>query len=64
MPISTEIDPYHCTAHNTDWYCCPLFKYSEGEGDCDGDYDCIGNLKCGKDNCDIGHWQYDCCYKP
>ena len=44
----------------------------EGEGDCDTDVDCAGNLKCGQgngfnDNCDtsLGFLgDDDCCYDP
>ena len=38
-----------------------------GEGDCDYDSHCIGNLKCGQDNCDTSlgfPGNYDCCYEP
>ena len=39
----------------------------EGEGDCDGDNECAGSLKCGVDNCnrpEQNTWpsHYDCCY--
>ena len=36
-----------------------------GEGDCDKDSQCIGNLRCGVDNCDTSlafTGTYDCCY--
>ena len=41
----------------------------EGEGDCDGDNECAGSLKCGEDNCnrpEQNTWpsHYDCCYQP
>ena len=37
------------------------------EGDCDGDHECEGSLKCGTDNCDwpqhaSWHDEVDCCY--
>ena len=36
----------------TDWSCCgSSYKCGYGEGDCDGDSDCIDGLKCGTDNC-------------
>ena len=60
--------------------CCGLggYKCKEGEGDCDNDSDCAGNLICGKDNClkGISSWlpflpsfstydsTDDCCVKP
>ena len=47
--------------------CTSSQKCGEGEGDCDSDVDCAGNLKCGDDNCDtsLGFGsQFDCCYVP
>ena len=38
-----------------------------GEGDCDEDIDCFGDLKCGNDNCDpyLGFSDsHDCCFNP
>ena len=38
-----------------------------GEGDCDDNNDCIGNLQCGQNNCDkeLGfNSDSDCCYDP
>eukprot|EP00961_Rhodomonas_salina_P238356 3221588-Rhodomonas_salina.1 len=36
-----------------------------GEGDCDYDDECAGNLKCGSDNCPVGSQKdWDCCYDP
>ena len=38
-----------------------------GEGDCDEDIDCFGDLKCGNDNCDpyLGLSDtHDCCFNP
>ena len=54
---------------NTDevtWDCCssssPCWTF---EGDCDGDYDCIGHLICGSNNCfDSFSSGADCCYDP
>ena len=51
---------------NATWACCSsLNPCEEAEGDCDNDYDCLGNLKCGKNNC---HPPFDedadCCYDP
>ena len=40
----------------------------EGEGNCDDNDDCIGNLQCGQNNCDKGLGLFDsdsdCCYDP
>ena len=53
--------------------CCTSSRpCGAGEGDCDKDADCAGNLKCGQgngldDNCDtsLGFlWDDDCCYDP
>ena len=45
--------------------CTSSNKCGVGEGDCDLDADCIGNLRCGIDNCDTSLGfpsNYDCCY--
>ena len=35
-----------------DWNCCtPLHQCGAGQGDCDADWDCAGDLVCGTDNC-------------
>ena len=52
--------------------CTSSNQCREGEGDCDSDDECLGNLKCGQgngldDNCDAssGFGQFDdCCYAP
>ena len=58
--------------------CTSSDQCGEGEGDCDSDVDCAGNLKCGQlvhygqgngldGNCDTSlgfHSDYDCCYDP
>ena len=57
---------------NGDGVCCTITnKCGEGEGDCDTDDDCFGNLKCGQngldDNCDAALGfiaTHDCCYDP
>ena len=44
--------------------CCTSSNQCDiGEGDCDKDLDCIGNLFCGKDNCvgDTFEEDDDCC---
>ena len=53
--------------------CCSGFNQCrEGEGDCDRDSDCFGDLKCGQgngldNNCDSSFGfpsSHDCCYDP
>lgn len=46
---------------NGDANCC-TGECLEGEGDCDDDSDCAGDLACGVDNCGYGPSQHDCCY--
>ena len=45
--------------------CTSQNRCAIGEGDCDYDFDCAGDLICGKDNClpIFGHGSknYDCC---
>ena len=62
----------------TDWNCCnPINQCGKGEGDCDTDDDCAGNLICGSsrdgsNNCKIqfpyskSQWAEtaDCCTEP
>ena len=56
-----------CDGSQSDmWSCCSSSSLcGEGEGDCDSDTHCFGNLKCGSDNC-IGFESStaDCCYLP
>ena len=54
--------PEQCTSNN---------PCEEGEGDCDSDEQCIGDLRCGQgngldDNCNSESFPayYDCCYEP
>ena len=48
--------------------CCTSSRpCGAGEGDCDSDVDCAGNLQCGYDNCNAFFGftsSYDCCYDP
>ena len=53
--------------------CCTGSKpCGEGEGDCDYDSECAGNLVCGLDNCRRGPLRHigsfddtdDCCQRP
>ena len=39
-------------------YCNEKNPCSIGEGHCDGDTDCKGNLKCGQMNCDRSLYKY------
>ena len=56
-----------CDATISDWNCCLLSNNcGVGEGDCDSDSECNGNLICGTDNCqsfDSGWLDsgFDCC---
>ena len=64
--------PENCNGiPDTDWGCCTNAKQcTVGEGDCDRDSHCQGDLKCGKNNCQkdfsvLGsNWlsSADCCY--
>merc|ERR1712110_803879 len=56
---------------NGGWSCCSSSNQcGVGEGDCDNDSHCLGNLKCGHgigDNCDTSlgfPLGFDCCYDP
>jgi hypothetical protein len=52
--------------------CTSSNQCGEGEGDCDRDTDCFGNLMCGErngfdNNCDTSLGfpsDFDCCYDP
>jgi len=49
--------------------CCSIFTPCvEGEGDCEDDADCDGDMVCGNNNCkafgDFFHAKDDCCVKP
>ena len=53
------------TIRDTVECCTKEHKCGIGEGDCDKDEECEGNLICGKNNCK-SHFSYDadCCYEP
>jgi len=55
------------TGESGDWSFCKG-SCTLGQGDCDRDTDCIGNLFCGQNNCRLFHSQAhpwaDCCMKP
>merc|ERR1719187_2602352 len=46
--------------------CTPSYPCGEGEGDCDSNSDCTGDLQCGSNNCyDSGFDSTDdCCFNP
>ena len=49
----------------TDWDKCKEEVCNEGEGDCDNDEECTGDLKCGVNNCGADQSpKADCCYEP
>ena len=57
-----------CDASKIDNQCCTAdTPCGIGEGDCDSDDQCSGDLICGHDNCGTGfsYWtgseEYDCC---
>ena len=53
-------DPNWFWKHCTKQHLC-----MEGEGDCDTDLECHGDLKCGDDNCNGHlHKNADCCFQP
>merc|ERR1711935_1325928 len=57
-----------CHFYNNDNNCCTQQNScTKGEGDCDNDNDCIGDLVCGNNNCHEGlgfpSWG-DCCTEP
>ena len=55
-----------CDWTNATWNCCSIrHPCSLFEGDCDHDYECLGNLLCGTDNCfNLFPSEADCCYDP
>ena len=51
-----------CDSVNSDFKCCnATAPCGLGEGDCDKDADCAGDLVCGTDNCAAGSSKMDCC---
>ena len=52
-----------CTATNWDYSCCTSANpCGIGQGDCDSDAECSGDLKCGSNNCvGFGDSGADCC---
>ena len=72
IQASTTITTVECNGvPKTDMNCCTRNKPCNiGGGDCDSDYDCAGNLKCGQNNCAAdfsspgSNWKLnaDCCF--
>ena len=51
-----------CASGSNDWNCCSSSSQCGlGEGDCDYDSDCTGDLVCGLNNCADGVFGLDCC---
>ena len=51
-----------CDPANDDTSCCQSYaQCGLGEGDCDDDEDCSGDLVCGTNNCAAGRATLDCC---
>ena len=54
--------PEDCSPAQADWNCCSEeCPCQEGEGDCDQDSHCLGDLVCGTGTCDIEGVRGDCC---
>ena len=61
-PGSWTSPPRNCNPANNDQTCCTSSaQCSLGEGDCDYDSDCSGDLICGDNNCSAGESIMDCC---
>ena len=60
--VSSNMD---CCRENRlmDWNWCTNNLCEEGEGDCDSDDQCKGDLVCGEDNCSLDS-KKDCCRQP
>ena len=62
LDVSTYMDC--CRANRLmDWNWCTNNLCEEGEGDCDSDDQCKGDLVCGEDNCSENS-KRDCCKQP
>jgi len=65
-----SLQGWRCRGRNFDKEkCCTVdAPCEEGEGDCDDDSDCAGELCCGNNNCksfaNFYHQKDDCCMKP
>ena len=67
LSIKVSIDILEqCSPTKTSDNCCSTgnYKCKEGQGDCDSDSDCEGDLVCGTNNCQkygFLNADYDCC---
>ena len=62
--LNKKIDIFSvkCASGSNDWNCCSSSSQCGlGEGDCDYDSDCAGDLVCGRNNCADGDFGLDCC---
>ena len=69
FPVGTNCCrmPFPCngTHERTESCCSSTNLCTVNEGNCQVDSDCIGNLRCGKNNCDSNFPKgTNCCYKP
>ena len=57
-----ETQPQRCNPADNNLSCCSsTYPCNLGEGHCDSDDECAGNLVCGQDNCGAGDYNMDCC---
>ena len=60
--ICQSKEPMRCDPKKNHWSCCSdTTPCGVGEGDCDRDSHCAGDLKCGQDNYPAGHPMMDTC---
>ena len=60
--ICQSKEPMRCDPKKNHWSCCSdTTPCGIGEGDCDRDSHCAGDLKCGQDNYPAGHPMMDTC---
>ena len=59
----TTATPLRCNpaSDNIDWYCCAATACDLGEGPCNFNIDCSGDLKCAVQNCVAGTDDMKCC---
>ena len=62
--IIQKILENRCSGWNYDC-CTPTNPCLDGQGDCDRNEDCVGNLICGVDNCGPSFSSIEnCCFDP
>ena len=60
VPVSNK-----CYPGNNDGSCCTASNpCGIGQGDCDNNFQCAGDLNCGANNCAAGNLDMDCCEGP